>query len=73
MREIAVGAHADAVARCCSYVGGLARPEEKVLCGWPVLSINEWGSQQVRLLASVRSRSSAHVARVDGHLVVIAD
>jgi len=50
VREIAVGAHADAVARCCSYVSGLAKPEEKVLCGWPVLSINEWGSQQVRTL-----------------------
>ena len=50
VREIAVGAYAEAVARCCSYVSGLARPEEKVLCGWPVLSINEWGSQQPRTL-----------------------
>jgi len=50
VRDIAVGAHAESVARCCSYVTGLARPEEKVLCGWPVLSINEWGSQQVRTL-----------------------
>ena len=50
VHEIAVGVHADAVSRCLQYVGGLARPEERVLCGWPVLSINEWGTQQVRIL-----------------------
>ena len=50
VHEIAVGVHADAVSRCVQYVGGLARPEERVLCGWPVLSINEWGTQQVRII-----------------------
>ena len=44
------GAHADSVARCLQYVSGLAKPEEVVLAGWPVLSINEWGQQQVRTL-----------------------
>ena len=50
VRAIAVGIHADAVARCVQYVTGLARSEERVLCGWPVLSINEWGSQQTRTM-----------------------
>ena len=49
MRAIG-GAHSEAVVRCLAYVGGLAREEERVLCGWPILSINEWGSQQVRTL-----------------------
>lgn len=44
------GAHYEAVARCVQYVRGLAREEERVLSGWPVLSINEWGQQQVRTL-----------------------
>ncbi len=42
--------HARAVSRCTRYVNGLARSEEAVLCGWPVLSINEWGTQQTRTL-----------------------
>ena len=42
------GAHAQAVNRCVQYVGGLAKEQERILCGWPVLSINEWGQQQVR-------------------------
>lgn len=50
VRAIAVGIHAEAVSRCVQYVGGLTRPKEVVLCGWPILSINEWGSQQVRTL-----------------------
>jgi hypothetical protein len=44
------GAQASGVDRCVRYVAGLAREEERVLCGWPVLSINEWGVQQVRTL-----------------------
>ena len=44
------GAHAHAVGRCVTYVQGLAKREEAVLCGWPVLSINEWGTQQLRTL-----------------------
>ena len=44
------GAHADAVGRCLTYVNGLVREGERVLCGWPILSINEWGAQQVRTL-----------------------
>lgn len=44
------GANSEAVGRCVQYVRGLARDEETVLCGWPVLSINEWGAQQVRTL-----------------------
>ena len=44
------GAHAEAVTRCLQYVRGLARENEQVLGGWPVLSINEWGHQQVRTL-----------------------
>ena len=44
------GAHSEAVSRCVQYVRGLAREGERVLCGWPVLSINEWGHQQVRTL-----------------------
>ena len=50
VRKIAVGTHAHAVSRCLQYVSGLAKAEERVLCGWPVLSINEWGSQQSRVL-----------------------
>ena len=46
----ACGAHSDAVSRCVQYVSGLARENEQVLFGWPVLSINEWGHQQVRTL-----------------------
>ena len=49
MRAVS-GAHYEAVARCVQYVRGLAREEERVLSGWPVLSINEWGQQQVRTL-----------------------
>ena len=44
------GRHAAAVRRCLQYCEGLAKPEERVLAGWPVLSINEWGTQQLRTL-----------------------
>ena len=49
IREMS-GAHVHSVDRCVQYVSGLARDNERVFCGWPVLSINEWGTQQVRTI-----------------------
>lgn len=41
---------ATAVQRCESYVQGLVQGDEQVLLGWPVYSVNEWGTQQRRVL-----------------------
>jgi len=40
----------ESVRRSVQYVAGLARKEEATLCGWPVISCNEWGMQQERVL-----------------------
>jgi len=40
----------EAQRRTLQYVRGLARKGEVVLAGWPVVSINEWGMQQERVL-----------------------
>mmetsp|Transcript_51249 Transcript_51249/g.111408 ORF Transcript_51249/g.111408 Transcript_51249/m.111408 type:complete len:297 (+) Transcript_51249:1419-2309(+) len=44
------GERAEALRRCVQYVGGLAKPDESTLLAWPVVSVNEWGMHQERVL-----------------------
>lgn len=46
----AAGEHAESVERSMRYVVGLVRKGECALCAWPVISCNEWGMQQERVL-----------------------
>ena len=58
----AFGEHADAIRRSTQYVAGVLRKEEILLCGWPVISCNEWGMQQEYVASSSMSGSSAYAA-----------
>lgn len=36
--------------RSLRYVEGLLKKREILICGWKVVSINEWGAHQMRIL-----------------------
>ena len=41
----------EAVERSVRYADGLVKRGERIILGWPVLSVNEWGIGQSRVLA----------------------
>ncbi|KAL1511372.1 hypothetical protein AB1Y20_006174 [Prymnesium parvum] len=61
--QLLIAGNAESVRRSVQYVSGLVRKGEGTLCGWPVVSCNEWGMQQPRVLV-LTSQSLYRVAFV---------